>query len=111
MTEFEKIIAAIKPFGFPYAPDIYEGSEERFFVYNYADERVVFYADDAPAAVKASVQVHLYIPAEENFIKLKNKVRRALHGQGFTYPEVTVLREDKKRHIVFECDIEEEMEE
>ena len=34
MTEFEKIITAIEPFGLPYAPDIYEGSEERFFVYN-----------------------------------------------------------------------------
>lgn len=111
MTEFEKIIAAIKPFGFPYAPDVYEGSEEHFFVYNYADERVVIYADNAPVAVRASVQVHLYIPADENFIVLKNRVRRALHKQGFTYPEVTVLREAKKRHIVFECDIEEEMEE
>lgn len=111
MTEFEKIIAAIKPFGFPYAPDIYEGSEERFFVYNYADERAVFYADDAPAAVKASMQIHLYLPEEDNFIALKNRVRSALHQQGFTYPKVTVLREAKKRHMVFECDIEEELEE
>lgn len=110
MTEFEKIIAAIKPFGLPYAPDIYEGGEERFFVYNYADERAVLYADNTPKVVVASVQVHLYLPAEENFISLKNKVRRALHRQGFTYPEVTVMREDKKRHIVFECDVEEEME-
>ncbi len=111
MTEFEKIIVAIEPFGFPYAPDIYEGSEESFFVYNYADERAVLYADDSPKVVVASVQVHLYLPAEDNFISLKNKVRNALHKQGFTYPEVTVLREDKKRHIVFECDIEEELEE
>lgn len=73
MTEFEKIIAAIKPFGFPHAPDIYEGSEEHFFVYNYADERADFYADNAPAAVRASVQVHLYVPAEENFIELKKQ--------------------------------------
>lgn len=111
MTEFEKIIEAIKPFGFPYAPDIYEGGEEHFFVYNYADDRGVLYADNVPIAVRASVQVHLYIPAEENFIALKNKVRRALCQQDFTYPEVTVLREAKKRHLVFECDIEEEMEE
>ncbi len=111
MTEFEKIITAIEPFGFPYAPDIYKGGEESFFVYNYADGRTVLYADNEPKAVVASVQVHLYLPAEENFILLKNKVRRALHKQGFTYPEVTVLREAKKRHIVFECDIEEEMEE
>lgn len=110
MTEFEKIIAAIEPFGFPYASDIYDGSEERYFVYNYADERPVFYADDAPEAVKASMMVHLYLPAGENFIALKNQIRAALFSKGFTYPEVTVLRENDKRHIVFECDIEEEEE-
>ena len=46
MTEFEKIIAAVEPFGFPHAPDIYEGSEECFFVYNsimcYMKKRHIF---------------------------------------------------------------------
>ena len=111
MTEFEKIIEAVKGFGFPYEPDIYTGEEERYFVYNYADERGLVFADDSPEVVKADVQVHFFLPVEENFIKIKNRIREALFKQGFTYPEVTVLREAKKRHLVFECDIEEELEE
>lgn len=110
MTEFEKIIEAIKDFGFPYEPDVYSGDEEQYFVYNYADERGSLYADNMPESVIASVQIHFFLPAEENFIKLKNQIRRALLQQGFTFPEVTVLTEGRKRHIIFECDIEEDME-
>lgn len=108
MTEFEKIIEAIKPFGYPYAPDIYKGPSDHYFVYNYADERGGIFSDDAPETVIASVQVHYYLPKDENFIKTKNRIRRALFRQGFTWPEVTSIIEDKKRHLTFECDIEEE---
>lgn len=111
MTEFEKIIEAVKDFGFPYEPDVYTGEKETYFVYNYADERGIVFADDSPEVVKADVQVHFFLPVEENFIKIKNRIREALFRQGFTYPLVTVLIEEKKRHIVFECSIEEEMEE
>ena len=111
MTEFEKVIKAIRDFGFPYEPDVYTGKSEKYFVYNYADERGIAFADDAPEVVKADIQVHFFLPADENFIKIKNRIRSALFRQGFTYPEVTVLKEGKKRHIVFECAIEEEMEE
>ena len=51
------------------------------------------------------------MPEKENFIKIQNKIRKALFEQGFTFPQVTVLTENKKRHLVFECEIEEEMEE
>lgn len=110
MTEFEKIVNAIKDFGFPYEPDIYTGKAEKYFVYNYADERGDLFADDAPGTVIASVQVHFFMPAGEDFIKIKNKIRKSLFQHGFTFPEVTVIKEEKKRHIIFECDVEEEME-
>lgn len=108
MTEFEKIIAAVEGFGFPCEPDVYTGKAEKYFVYNYADERGHLFADDAPGGVVASMQIHFFLPAGEDFIKIKNQIRKALFCQGFTFPEVTVLKEDKKRHIIFECDIEEE---
>lgn len=110
MTTFEKIIAAIEPFGFPHAPDIYKGKEDKWFTYNYADDYGTDHADDTPQEVIASVQVHLFIPSDDNFIGLKNKVRRALFRQGFTFPEIAVMTEDngKLRHIIFECDTEEE---
>ena len=31
-------------------------------------------------------------------------------AQGFTYPEVTILKDGDKRHIIFECDVEVEEE-
>lgn len=59
MTTFEKIRKALKPFGYPAEPDIYHGSKERYFTYNYADDYGSNYADDAPQTVINSVQVHL----------------------------------------------------
>ena len=108
MTTFEKIVEAIKPFDIPYEPDIYHGSSPSHFVYNYADERGGLYGDDVPVSTIAAVQVHLYLPKDMSFTVLKKQVKKALLNQGFTYPEVTVLIEDKKRHITFECEIEEE---
>ena len=110
MTTFEKIITAIEPFGFPHAPDVYREKALRWFTYNYADDYGTNFSDDEPDNVIASVQVHLFLPIDDDFSKLKNRVRRALFRQGFTFPEITVLTEDdtKLRHIVFECDIIEE---
>ncbi len=107
MTAFANIVAAIAPFGYPYQPDIYEGKCEKYFVYNYADQRGALFADDEPESVIASVQVHFYLPAKENFLKMQSQIRKALLNQGFTFPEVTVLKEEKKRHLIFECEIEE----
>ena len=106
MTTFEKIIAAIEPFGCPHAPDVYREKAQRWFTYNYADDYGTNYSDDAPGAVIASIQVHLFLPIDDDFIRIKNKVRRAIFQQGFTFPEITVLTEDdeKLRHIIFECD-------
>lgn len=111
MNVLKKIVEAINPFGYPYAPDIYSGSSDHYFVYNYADERGAVFGDDCVSEVTASVQVHFYLPRKENFIAMKNRIRKALESGGFTWPEVTILIEDDMRHIVFECEIDEELEE
>ena len=110
MTTFEKIVEAVKPFGYPYEPDVYRGTEaERWITYNYSDDYASEFADDEPAVVIATVQVHLFLPIREDFYKIKQQIRKALFAQGFTYPEITVLTENETiRHIIFECDIEEE---
>lgn len=110
MTAFENIVEVIKSFGYPYSPGVYEGEKKKYFTYNYADDRGGLYADNTPETTIVSVQVHFFLPLKENFIKEKNQIRQALFQQGFTYPEVTILteNEEKIRHIVFECDIEEE---
>lgn len=111
MSTFEKIVQAIKDFGYPYSPDVYQGKkEDGWFTYNYSTDRGGLYGDDEPGTIVVGVQVHWYLPLHKNFQDLKNQVRRALLAQGFTYPSITVLTEEgeKLRHIVFECEIEEE---
>lgn len=109
MTTFNKIIQAIQPFGLPHRPDIYEGNAKNgWFTYNYADDRGADFADDGPDAVLVTVQVHLFLPVETDYIAMKNNVRKALYQQGFTFSEISYFVEDNWRHIVFECDILEE---
>ncbi len=60
----------------------------------------------------AYMQIHYFLPANKDYLENKKKIRKALLGAGFTYPEVSVLMEpgNKERHIVFECEIENEYE-
>lgn len=112
MTTFEKIIQAIKSFGYPYSPGMYTGPEKRWFTYNYVDDYGDNYADDAPQSIINRVQVHFFLPAQDDYTGIKNQIRGALFEQGFTFPEIAVLDDSdpKLRHIVFECEIEEEAE-
>lgn len=105
------IINALKPFGYPCKPNIYNGAEEKYFTFNYADETGADFGDNEPGCILCSIQVHFYLPLGEKHIAEKKKIREALFTAGFTYPVVTELIEDKTRHIVYECDITEEREE
>ena len=46
-------------------------------------------------------------------MKMKNEIRDALLREGFTYPEIESMDDPNPdiRHLVFECEIEEEREE
>ena len=113
MTVNETIICALKKFGYPCRPDLYDGEEKKYFTFNYADERGADFGDNEPGCIASSMQIHFFLPLDENCIKEKKKVREALFSAGFTYPEVTELteKENNIRHIVYECDIAEEREE
>lgn len=110
MTIFEKIQKALKSVGIPCVPDVYKGEECKWITYNYADDYGTDFADDVPETIINSVQIHLFLPQNEPFTRLKTKIRSILFEAGFTFPEITVLteEEEKIRHIIFECDIEEE---
>lgn len=110
MTTFEKIVNALSGFDIPCSPGVYKGSEKRWITYNYADDYGDVFADDDPYVVINSVQIHLFLPLNEAFTEWKKSIRRALFDAGFTFAEITVQIEDdeKIRHIIFECDIEEE---
>lgn len=113
MTAGAAVMAALRQFGIPCVPDLYDGENESYFTYNYADEAPADYGDNAPSCAVASVQVHLFLPLWENPGRMKREVRAALAHAGFTCPSVTAFADPggKKKHLIFECEFEEALEE
>ena len=113
MSAFEAIRAALADITYPKVPQRYEGKETKYITYNYAADSGRDFGDDRPGCNEVSIQVHFFLPLKENYQKEKNRIRQLLFFQGFTWPEVMVLEEDdtKTRHIIFECDYTEEIEE
>lgn len=117
MTTYEKIVKAVKPLGINFYPDIktVPRYDVIWITYNMADDYGSEFADDEPYVTVNSVQVHLFMSEEAlgyEFYDLKTKIRKALFNAGFTWPEVTMeVEEDGRiRHLIFECDIEEDVE-
>lgn len=113
MTTLEHIVKAIEPLGIPYSPGVYNGPEKRWITYNYVDDYGNLFGDDEPLETVNRIQVHYFLPVGESFSKMKGRIREALLREGFTYPEVESMDDPNPelRHLVFECEIEEEREE
>ena len=106
----EKIISALSPLNLKVTPDFDGGGAKEYITFNCTDDVAVEYGDDEPIFDVAHMQIHYFCPLEEDYLATKKKIRKLLFDAGFSYPEVTELTEDKKRHITFECEIENEYE-
>lgn len=104
MTSYQKIKQACKSLKLPAYPDFSTQGEETYVVYNIVGETPDNFGDDAPENAIIDLQVHLYMPANQNFFELKNKLAKSLFAQGFTYPSIPLneVEDGKVRHIVFE---------
>lgn len=113
MNVFEKVHAAAESIGIFSCPDVYpNGDRDRWITYNIVYEQGAEFGDDVATDMVTSIQVHLFLPRNENFFDIRKQLRNALISQGFTFPEMTNNSiEGKTRHIVFECDDDEESEE
>ena len=107
MSALSRIKAALDGFGYPVEPDVYTGdATDRWFTYNYADDRGTKFSDDEPEENLVSMQVHHFMPKTVSFTAFKEQVREALVAQGFEYPAVTAFidPDSSKRHLIFEFD-------
>jgi hypothetical protein len=81
------IIAALSPLNRPVSPDEYippnEGDlpPDEYITFNYADERDVEYADDAPIADETTVQVHYFTKGDPH--TNKKAIRKLLRSADF----------------------------
>lgn len=112
MSVNAKIKNALAVFGIPTYADFYGGDASEYFTFNYADDRAVDFGDDRPLHAVAFMQIHYICPMEKDYISIKKRIRKALFDTGFTYPAVTdaTIPADGIRHLVFECEIEDEEE-
>ena len=109
MSINEIIINALSKFNLPIALNNYKNKDnlDMYLVWNVSDDRCTYYADNEPLFDTVSVQVHLFIKDNINYLQLKKDIRNSLCDSNFTYPSVTMLHEDEEKlnHIVFECEI------
>lgn len=108
MTVEKRIKAALEPFGYKVAQNQYEGNDKTYFVFNYTTVPV-FFRDDAPGYDRVLVQVHFYAPNVLNTTELKRQVKLALQSAGFTYPSMVSAGDENGQHLVWECEIEEQI--
>lgn len=116
MTINQKIINALKKYGMPVVPDYYTGKEKRYIEFNLYDDTGAVFADGEPECDVVLVQIHLFLPREEDYLALKKQIRRSLCEAGFCYSDITQIVEPEPtkeypcgiRHLTFETEIEED---
>ncbi len=68
--------------GLPVSPDLYSYDGNKYIVYEYTDERPVFWGDDTTLYDQATVRVSLYTPTKFNHMELKHQIRDYLETLG-----------------------------
>lgn len=116
MTINKKIIEALKEYGMPVVSNHYSGTEKRYIEFNLFDDTGEVFADDTPQFDVVMVQVHLFLPREEDCLQLKKQIRNSLLEAGFCYADITENVDPEAteqypygiRHLTFETEIEED---
>lgn len=98
----------LETYGYPVAYLKSSTSKDIYFVFNFDDQRGLLYGSDTPEIDVYSLQVHFFAPITFDNVELKNKIKKDLLDNGWTYPVVTEIYEDetKKVHLIFSCEKE-----
>ena len=112
MTVNELLINTLQRFNSYITPDFSGDGAEEYITFTFPDDSAAVFGDDVPLEVVSEVWIHYFLPASKDYLEVKREIRKVLLAAGFTYPKVTVLMEpgNKTRHIIFECEIENEYE-
>lgn len=112
MTINELVIDTLKPFNLPIEQDLYDEEEVPYIIWNIADDRGDFSAENMVLTDVISIQVSLFVPIDFNYLDLKKRIRQALKASGFSYPQINMFveKDTKIRQIVYSCEIATESE-
>ena len=100
----ELLVDTLSGLSIDVSQDLYTGKKNKYIVFSYEDDRGELYADNKPKKNRVWMQIHLYLPNNEDYRKLKKEIRSRLFEIGFSYAQIainTVETETKLRHICF----------
>lgn len=99
-----------KEIGIEVEQDEYTGEQDKYFVFQYEDERPSLFGDNKPLADTCYLQLRLYTPKEFNYFDLKHKTRDFFEASGFyissifTFLENVTVNGTKMRCTVFKLE-------
>ena len=113
MSVEKRIRDALLPFGDPVEKSfLYAAAADlpgQYYTFS-ASSRGDDFGDDAPGCEVWTVNVHFFAPLEGDFSRRREQTKRALHRAGFTWPRCIDAGDEEGQHLVFECEIAEEVE-
>ncbi len=109
MNAYQKVRAACDECGIYYAGDrVYTGKEKTYVIADVFDERIRLSADDEVLETSMGMYVHLFLPQDQGFIKLRRQLQNALVKYGLNYPEIVNNSiEGDTRHLTLQTADEE----
>ena len=108
MTIYQKLRGAMEDLDIPLKEDFMGGGEEEYITWTETGESKSVMADDEPILDVKGLYIHWFLPRKKKHSETETRIRRMLLAGGFTWPKVTTITEpdNKTRHIVFECEVE-----
>lgn len=107
-----KIVAALAPFGDPVEKSLlYAAAKDlppQYYTFSCSSAGADF-GDDEPGCELWQVNVHFFAPLRGNISRRVKATKKALFQAGFTWPHAVGASDQEGQHIVFECEIAEEV--
>ena len=108
-----KIVAALAPFGDPVEKSLLYAAAKalppQYYTFSCSSAGADF-GDDEPGCERWMVNVHFFAPLRGKISRRVQQTKKALFRAGFTWPRAVDAGDQEGQHIVFECEIAEEVE-
>lgn len=83
-----------KEIGIEVEQDEYTGKQNKYFVFQYEDERAALHGDNRPLEDICYIQLRMYTPKKFNYFELKKKTRDYFETSGFYISSIFSYLED-----------------
>ena len=101
MSVNKAIKTAVEPIVSVCVPHVYKGIETEYCTFNFTTYPAE-YGDNAPQSIGYSIQLHYFLPLNNNPNEKLSQLSDALFDAGFDYPQIVDVTDEDGQHYVFE---------